>query len=94
MLTATVVLSAANERNTAGSTSASSEAVETSIEASGNSATSGNPITDEPKLELAGDDDDIQLEPTKSEMERERLLSRAEQVGMSKIVFPFEGGIT
>ena len=55
-----------------GSTSASSEAVESSIEGSGASA-SGVPEESKPE--------DVQLEPTQSEMERERLLARYEQVG-------------
>lgn len=56
----------------AGSTTASSEAVESSIEASGASASSS--------AETKTEGDNVQLEPTESEMERERLMSRAEQV--------------
>lgn len=54
--------------------------MESSIEASGTSASSAGvtPVTEEPKA--TKEEDGIQLEPTKSEMERERLLSRAEQV--------------
>ena len=49
--------------------------MESSIEESATSAESGTPPTDEVK---ASDE----LEPTKDEMERERLISRAEQVSL------------
>ena len=42
------------------------------------SAAETAPVTQEPKS--TEEEEDIQLEPTKSEMERERLMSRAEQV--------------
>lgn len=52
--------------------------MESSVEGSGTSAPIAG-ATD--KVETEGDE--IQLEPTKDEMERERLISRAEQVKLS-----------
>ena len=45
--------------------------MESSVEAS------SPPVTEEPK---STGEEEVQLEPTKSEMERERLIARAEQV--------------
>ena len=61
---------------TAGSTTAS-ETAESSIEGSSDAPISTSYATSEIK---SSDSEDVQLEPTKSEMERERLMSKAEQV--------------
>ena len=64
----------------AGSTTASSEAVESSIEASGTSAANA----DEVKV---GEEDGVQMkgeQTSEDELERERLMSRAEQVSYSE----------
>lgn len=53
--------------------------MESSIEGSGTSAPIAGPTDKVEKTE----GDEIQLEPTKDEMERERLISRAEQVKLS-----------
>lgn len=57
---------------TAGSTTAS-ETAESSIEGSSDAAIATSEVR-------TSDSEDVQLEPTKSEMERERLMSKAEQV--------------
>ena len=65
----------------AGSTTASSEAVESSIEASGTSAANA----DEVKV---GEEDGVQMkgeQTSEDELERERLMSRAEQVRTHKL---------